>query len=234
MSTRSQDAVIPDQVTSQRIAGELRTAILAGEYAPGVWLRQDDVAARFGASRLPVREALRLLQAEGLAEAFPNRGARVPMLDLAEVDISYRMRERLEPLTLAESIAQIRDEQVLRMEQIQGQIEANDDVARFLVLDRDFHMTSYEACPSAQLLAMTTRLWNSTQHYRRAFMTLVGAQDRAAIVNAEHRLILDAVRRRDPVDGERYLSGHIRRTRVELSRHPELFDVSTSTGAAGS
>ena len=66
------------------------------------------------------------------------------------------------------------------------------------------------------------RLWNSTQHYRRAFMMLAG-NDRMTVVNAEHRLILDAVRRRDPEDAERYLTGHIRRTRVELTSHPELF-----------
>ena len=69
---------------------------------------------------------------------------------------------------------------------------------------------------------MTTRLWNSTQHYRRAFM-LLAAPGRADMVNAEHRLVLDAVRRRDVQDGERYLAGHIRRTRVELTQHPELF-----------
>lgn len=219
----SSSTAVADEVTSHRIAVALREAILAGEYPPGTWLRQDDLAERFGTSRLPVREALRILQSEGLTEAFPNRGSRVPLLDLAEVDVTYRMRERLEPLTLAESIARISDEQVRRLERLQDEIEANDDVARFLVLDRDFHLTSYEACPSAALLAMTVRLWNSTQHYRRAFMTLVGARDRAAVVNAEHRLLLDAIRRRDVEDAERFLTGHIRRTRVELTRHPELF-----------
>lgn len=219
----SSTAAVTDEVTSHRIAGALRDAILAGDYPPGTWLRQDDLAERFGASRLPVREALRILQSEGLTEAFPNRGSRVPLLDLAEVDVTYRMRERLEPLTLAESIARITDEQVHRLEALQDEIEANDDVARFLVLDRDFHLTSYEACPSAQLLGMTVRLWNPTQHYRRAFMTLVGASERAAVVNAEHRLLLDAIRRRDVEDAERFLTGHIRRTRVELTRHPELF-----------
>jgi DNA-binding GntR family transcriptional regulator len=221
--TATARADAPDGVASSRIAAGLRHVILAGEFAPGTWLRQDELAARFGSSRLPVREALRILQSEGLVETLPNRGARVPVLDLAEVDILYRMRERLEPLTLVESMAHLGEDRIRRMETLQEEIEAGDDVARFLVLDRDFHMTSYEACPSEQLLGMTVRLWNATQHYRRAFMTLVGARERAAVVNAEHRLLLDAVRRRDPVDAERFLSGHIRRTRVELTRHTELF-----------
>lgn len=211
-----------ESVSSQRIAATLREEILAGDFPPGTWLRQDDLAARLGVSRLPIREALRILESEGLAESLPNRGSRVPTLDLAEVNTYYQMRERLEPLTLIESLARITDEQVDRMGRIQAQIEAITDVSRFLALDRDFHMTSYEACPHAQLLATTVRLWNSTQHYRRAFMLLAGPQ-RTELVNAEHRLLLDAIERRDPVDAERFLVGHIRRTRVELMRHPELF-----------
>lgn len=211
-------------VTSQRIAAALRDEILAGDIAPGTWLRQDELAARLGASRLPVREALRILESEGLTESLPNRGARVPALDLQEVRVYYRMRERLEPLALVESLPHLTEEHVERMAKLQDEIEANTDVNRFLALDRDFHLTAYAGCPSEHLLATTVRLWNSTQHYRRAFM-LLAAADRTTVVNAEHRLLLDAVRRRDAEDAERFLVGHIRRTRVELTNHPEVFDA---------
>jgi DNA-binding GntR family transcriptional regulator len=221
-ATTPSTAAPPESVTSQRIATALKDAILAGEIPPGEWLRQDEIAVRFGASRLPVREALRILESEGLAVLSPNRGARVPELSLREVNTYYRMRERLEPLTLIESLEHITDTQIDRMEGIQREIELNTDVSRFLVLDREFHMTSYAACPSGMLLATTVRLWNSTQHYRRAFMLLAG-NDRAAVVNAEHRLLLDAISRRDAEDSERFLVGHIRRTRVALTSHPEVF-----------
>lgn len=209
-------------VSSRRIAETLREEILSGQIPPGTWLRQDDLAARLGTSRLPVREALRILETEGLAELLPHRGGRVPVLDLDQVNTLYRMRERLEPLTLILSLEHLTDAQVDEMARLQQQIEETTDTGRFLALDRDFHMASYAACPSEQLLSTTVRLWNATQHYRRAFMTLAGI-DRMAVVNAEHHLILDAVRRRDPEDAERFLAGHIRRTRVELVRHPELF-----------
>ena len=65
---------------SQRIAAHLREAILSGEIVPGQWIRQEEVAARLGASRLPVREALRMLEAEGLTEHEANKGSRVPLL----------------------------------------------------------------------------------------------------------------------------------------------------------
>ena len=211
-----------DGATSVRIAASLREAILSGEIAPGQWIRQEDVAARLGASRLPVREALRMLEAEGLTEHAANRGSRVPLLDAHEVDVVYRMREALEPLALAESLQHLTDAQLAHLEEVQDRIEADGDLAEFLVLDRAFHLGSYAGCPSERLVSTISRLWNATQHYRRAFMLLSGP-DRRWIVNSEHRLLLDAIHRRDPVDGERYLSGHIRRTRTELAQHPEVF-----------
>jgi DNA-binding GntR family transcriptional regulator len=207
---------------SVRIAASLREAILSGEIAPGQWIRQEDVAARLGASRLPVREALRMLEAEGLTEHEANKGSRVPLLDMHEVDVVYRMRERLEPLALTESIPHLDGDRIAHLEDVQSRIEADVRLTEFLVLDREFHLASYTGCPSDRLVSTVSRLWNATQHYRRAFMLLSGA-DRRWVVNSEHRLLLDAIRRRDAVDGERYLSGHIRRTRTELAQHPEVF-----------
>ncbi|TCB98324.1 GntR family transcriptional regulator [Micromonospora zingiberis] len=209
-------------VASQRIAAELREAILAGQIPPGTRLYQEEIAERLGASRLPVREALRILEAEGLTESQANRGARVPLRTMREVEVLYRMRERLEPLALHESLADLPDSTVDRLTEIQEQIEANDDVTGFVTLDREFHLLTYSACPIDTLLATVVTLWNSTQYYRRAFMLYRGQGERW-IINAEHRLLLDAIRRRDRIDTERYLAGHIRRTRQELVRHPELF-----------
>jgi DNA-binding GntR family transcriptional regulator len=207
---------------SERIAAYLRDAILFGDLAPGQWIRQEEVAARLGTSRLPVREALRMLEAEGLTEHEANKGSRVTLLDQHEVDVVYQMRERLEPLALTESLPHLTADQLDHLEYVQERIEADVQLTEFLVLDREFHLTSYAACPSEQLLSTISRLWNTTQHYRRSFMQ-IGGPDRRWVVNSEHRLLLDAVRRRDAVDGERFLSGHIRRTRIELAQHPEVF-----------
>src|SRR3954451_10116830 len=207
---------------SQRIAAHLRESILSGEIAPGQWIRQEEVAARLGASRLPVREALRMLEAEGLTEHEANKGSRVTLLDQHEVDVVYQMRERLEPLALTESLPHLTADQVEHLEYVQERIEADVQLTEFLVLDREFHLTSYAACTSEQLVSTISRLWNTTQHHRRSFMQL-GGSDRRWVVNSEHRLLLNAIRRRDTVDGERYLSGHIRRTRIEIAQHPEVF-----------
>lgn len=209
-------------VASARVADYLRAAILNGEIAPGERIRQEEVAEQFGTSRLPVREALRMLEAEGLTEHEPNKGTRVPRLDRHQVDVIYQMRERLEPLALTESMPLLREQDLARLDEIQTRIEANTDLNSFLALDREFHLLTYSGCTIEALTAMVTRMWNSTQHYRRAFVRL-GGSGRAWVINSEHRLLLDAIERRDPVDAERYLSGHIRRTRIELARHPEVF-----------
>jgi DNA-binding GntR family transcriptional regulator len=222
-------SVLPSHVSealagsaSQRVADYLRDAILDGDIGPGQRVRQAMVAERFGASRLPVREALRMLEAEGLIEHEANKGARVPSLDSREVDIIYQMRERLEPLALSQSIPHLTAGDMRRIADIQDGIETNSDVRGFLQLDREFHLLTYSGCHFDQLMSMVTRLWNSTQHYRRAFVSSSGP-GRMWVINSEHRLLLDAIQRHDTTDAERYLSGHIRRTRVELAKHPEVF-----------
>ncbi len=200
---------------------DLRDAILSGQIGPGERIRQEEIADLLGASRLPVREALRMLEAEGLTELEPRKGARVPRLTFAEVDVLYQMRERLEPLALAQSMPHLGEPELDRLAQVEDAIEAGADVAEFLALDREFHLLTYSGCEFGQLRTAVTRLWNSTQHHRRLFVTITGPS-RRWVIAAEHRLLLDAVTRQDAVDAERYLRGHIRRTRIELSQHPDL------------
>jgi DNA-binding GntR family transcriptional regulator len=212
---------------SERVAAYLREAILAGHIKPGERIRQEDIADRLGASRLPVREALRMLEAEGLTQLETNKGARVPLLEGREVDLLYQMRERLEPLALTESMARLDEAELSRLGQLQSRIEEWPGVAEFLTLDREFHLLSYSRCDMEPLFTTVTRLWNSTQYYRRAYMVLAGA-GRLWIVNSEHNLLLDALRRGDATDACLCLRGHIRRTRVELLRHPEIFQFDGS------
>jgi DNA-binding GntR family transcriptional regulator len=208
--------------TSTRVASYVRDLVLRDELRPGDRIRQEDIAERLGISRAPVREALRMLEAEGLTEHEPNKGARVPKLTMHELDVIYRMRERLEPVALTESLPQLSEDDHVRLEDVQRRIEENTDLDRFLELDREFHLGTYSGCHIDPLNAIVTRLWNSTQHYRRAYVALSG-QERMWVVNSEHRLLLDAVVRRDATDAERFLEGHIRRTRIELARHPTVF-----------
>lgn len=211
-------------VASHRIAARLREDILSGALRPGERIRQEEIAAREGSSRLPVREALRILESQGLVQLKANTGAWVCRLDLVECQAIYKMRERLEPLALSESIPNLDEPTMRDIDALQDQIESNADLDRFLELDRELHLLCYAGNPIAELNQMVERFWNTTQSYRRAFVRITGP-GRMWVVNAEHRLLIDAIRRRDTADGERFLAAHIRRTRVSLAHHPEVFDA---------
>lgn len=223
----SVDDAPPDvkgNVGAQRIADHLRAAILSGELRPGTRLRQEDIADKLGSSRIPVREALRIVEADGLVTLKPYSGATVAELDFDEFDTAYKIRERIDPLALIASLESITDADIERLEEIEDEIESGAMSAdRFVALDREFHLATYKGCRDKQLLATVTRFWNTTQHYRRAYAELIDDAGRD-VIRYEHRLLIDAIRRRDPVDAERFLSGHIRRTRITLAQRPELFE----------
>jgi DNA-binding GntR family transcriptional regulator len=211
-----------ESVASLRIADRLRRAILAGEFAPGERMRQEVIATQFGASRLPVREALRILQSDGLVTLVANSGAWVSQLDERECAESYEIRERLEPLLLRESMPGLTVDDIAKMRSLAEEMERKPEVETFLRLDRKFHLLSYSRAETVLLSSLIERLWNTTQHYRRAFAVLVGAEGRR-VVHYEHFLLVDAIQRGDAEDAQRVLGGHIRRTRLELAQHPEVF-----------
>ena len=206
-----------------RIAAELRQAILNGHYVPGARIRQEDLADRHGASRLPVREALRMLESEGLVTLVANTGAWVSQLSLAECQEMYQIRERIEPLLLRYSIPNLTPGDIDRLELLAEAMERSSDVEQFLRLDREFHLTSYAAAETSLLGDMVEQLWNRTQHYRRAF-TRVFRSEGDLSAHYDHHLMVHAIRRDDLDEAERVLHDHIRRTRLELVRHPEVFE----------
>ncbi len=212
----------PGTVASHRIADSLRREILGGRLAPGTRVRQEDLAERFGASRIPVREAIRMLHADGLITLVANSGAWVARLTLEECVELYSIRERLEPLLLRQSMPQLTPDTIERLDQLASGMATNTDVDYFLEHDRELHLLSYSGAPHGTLWDFIHRLWNTTQHYRRAYATLVGVSG-IGVTHQEHHLLVDCIRRQDPDDAERMLVTHIRRTRLELERHPELF-----------
>lgn len=211
-----------DGNASARVADSLREAITQGDYPPGSRLRQEEIAARFGASRVPVREALKSLENEGLVTLVANTGAWVSRLTLAECEEVYQARERLEPLLLRYSAPGLGAAKLDTLEKLAARMTETDDVAEFLVLDREFHMTSYSAATTLMLGDLVSRLWNTTQPYRRAYTLLINEHSQR-IVHDEHHLLVTALRDGDVESAERTVESHIRRTRRLLAGHPEIF-----------
>ncbi|GFG52081.1 GntR family transcriptional regulator [Mycolicibacterium agri] len=215
---------VRDGVTGARIADELRGEILRGAYPPGTRLRQEELAAQYGASRVPIREALRILAAEGLITTVANAGAWIASLSLEECAELYQVRERIEPLLLRYSMPYLTADDVDRLAQLAEDMRNTSDVERFLELDREFHLGSYRCAETTFLGPTVARLWNNTQHYRRAFTRLLDVESNR-IVHDEHHMLVAAIRESDADEAERVLFGHIRRTRLQLARHPEVFST---------
>ena len=213
----------PDEVKGYEplaafVGRSIREAILDGRLKPGDRIRQEDIARRLGTSRIPVREALRTLETEGLVSLVPHSGARVAVMDYEGFSELYRLREVVEPMAIGESASRLSDAQIAHLQELMSIVEQTaDDPLRWLQADRQFHLESYSAAPLPKVLAMIEGFWNQSQQYRRAYLYTV--QSHMEIVNAEHRLILEALERRDPQDAANLQRLHIRRTRTTLAPH---------------
>ncbi|HET7119883.1 MAG TPA: GntR family transcriptional regulator [Solirubrobacterales bacterium] len=209
---------------AERVARWLREEIYARRLRPGQPIRQEAVAEELGLSRIPVREALKQLETEGLVVLRPHSGARVASLDLAECEDIYKMRERLEPLAIAESVPNISDEQIDEARRLaEGLRELDADPSAWIEGDRRFHLACYAGIEGPRLLQTITGFWNTTQHYRRAQLEMFDAHD-FEVSHAEHMLIVDALATRRPRLGEEVMRAHIEASRLRLAAHPELFD----------
>lgn len=207
---------------ADRVADWIRAEILEGRLAPGERIRQEAVARACNTSRMPVREAIRRLEEEGLVTHISHVGARVATLDIAELDEIYLLREQLEPLALAESVPRLtaRDHERLREYVLEMETCGDpDDPARWITLDRSFHLSTYSGARMPRLLEIVEGLWNRTQQYRRAYTRL---PTRFTIAQMEHRLLLEAIARRDPEEAAALSRIHIRRTRLALDSEPSV------------
>lgn len=211
------------RTVSARVEHQLRHAILDGRLRPGQRVRQEELAKELGTSRIPVREALRKLESEGLVTIVPHVGARVARLDFAEHNELYLLREAVEPMVLEHSVPRLTDDTLSQLRELSEEIASTSDERMWLHVDRRFHLLCYQGADMPRAQRMIETFWNSSQHYRRAYYEML-APERLALVDADHRLLVDAMERRDPADARDRLRLHIRRTRVTLVEHAELFD----------
>jgi DNA-binding GntR family transcriptional regulator len=208
-------------VASQRVADILAERILDGTLVPGTRIKQDELAEELNTSRIPVRDALRMLETRGLVTLRANAGARVASMTMKDIEVSYEIRERIEPLLLADSIPNLTETDIEEMRLIATEIEDTKDVERFLQLYRRFHWTSYRGHRAPQLAQIVERLWDTTQSYRREYVKLALSYG-ARVVAAEHRLLIEAVERYDAETATAVLVMHIRRTRVGLRQYSDI------------
>jgi len=195
----SSSYVITHGNVQDAVVDGIRAMILNGYLKPGDRLRQDELADTFGVSTMPIREALRQLQAEGLVIFRPRRGATVASLSVSEYEEIYRIREELEILACrwaAEDFERIPiDRLKLLLEEIEAAEADFDDVHRRLQLVREFFFTIFEASEKEHLLRILSSLWDLTQQYRRYFSSIREIVPQRL---ANYRSVYQACEARDP------------------------------------
>jgi DNA-binding GntR family transcriptional regulator len=182
--------------TAQQAAAEyLRSAILAGDLAPGARLAQSEIAAALRLSITPVREALRDLAMEGLVDIDRFRGAVVHVPTLSELEEIFLIRQRLIPLSSELGVARITEEELAESAALIAQMTVAADEVAWSILNRQFHRVLDNAARSPRLTEILRRLSDVATLY--IHLTLAEEDDRRAEAEAEHRELHDAYGRRD-------------------------------------
>ena len=187
----------------------LRDGILHGNYAEGEPLRQDALAEELGVSRIPIREALRQLQAEGLVTFNPHRGAIVSSLSLADIEEVFDLRSTLEPDLLRRALPRLTTYQLDLADEILDRYAdalRAPDVSQWGELNWQFHSTLYAPAERPVTLAILQRLHQQSDRYLRMQLALTHGETRA---NDEHRAIAAAARSGDVKRACQLMHDHI-------------------------
>jgi DNA-binding GntR family transcriptional regulator len=211
-------SVIPRKSLSSAVAERLRDKIVRGEIPEGAQLRQDAIAQEFEVSRIPVREALRQLQAEGLITLVPNRGAVVSLLSCEEIEELFEIRAVLEPEVLRVSIPNLTEADFKEAEEILKTYDValsdEGDIGEWGRLNWLFHSTLYAGARRPQFMAVIRNINYNGERYIRLQLYLTRAMERA---REEHRMLLELCRKREVERACELLARHIRTAGKSLS-----------------
>jgi DNA-binding GntR family transcriptional regulator len=191
----------------------LRRAIIAGEFAPGFQLRQEELAERFGTSRIPVREALRQLESEGFVTILPNRGAVVSGLSVDDVVELLEIRIALECHALRLAIPAMGEVDLDEANKILRSYDAEPDPEKWGAFNWTFHETLYAPCNRPRLLAMIEANYGHVSRFTRAFVSRATGKERP---QREHYELLELCRSGEVEKAVRLLREHIVQTQKTL------------------
>jgi DNA-binding GntR family transcriptional regulator len=196
----------------------LREQILSGHIKSGVRLLLRELAQEHQTSELPVREALRMLERDGLVEILPHRGARVAVITLAEVEEAFFIRSHLEALATETAVEHVTPAHLEKLDRcigaLQSALEEGDGIT-FGELNKQFHQMIYGICPYRRLEGLINGLWDGQTKFQTVF-TINPA--RMPESQAEHRAIVERIRARDKEGAARLMLEHKLRAGETLIR----------------
>lgn len=211
-----QDKTLKRQNLASMLVDDLRNRILSGELGGNTLLRQEQLAQEYGVSRMPVREALKQLDSEGLVVVENNRGAIVSELSKHEIEEIFDLRLMLELDLLSRSIPNITEAAIEKAQGILNELDRayeTQNIAHWGMLNAQFHMSLYEPANRPVSLSLASRLGIQADRYLR--LQIVNTTD---IMNGavEHQMLLDLCKQQKADEALALLSTHIRRTKEQL------------------
>jgi DNA-binding GntR family transcriptional regulator len=206
------------------IAERLRAAILANEFKPGDWLRQEQLAQQFGVSQTPVREALQDLVGEGIVERVPYRGIRVIEFTLTDLRDLYACRAFMEGIAARYAAQHITPKEIAELKRLVDEMAnafARKKWNEYRELNRQFHQGIYATSRHLFLTRTLNQLW--TAYPTMLLSNFPGPIRRRRTLNTrEHLAIINALETRDATRAERLIRAHIEESvrRIQVMLHP--------------
>ena len=207
-----------NRTLSGLIVDQLRQSIFAGEHSAGAQLRQDALAEAYGVSRIPVREALFQLEAEGLVRIVPHKGAIVSELSLGEINDVFDLRGIIEPRLLAGSVPLLETGDFEHLNEIHARFSesiARRDVSAWGELNAEFHLALYVRSPHPRSRSIVTGLLQTSDRYTRVQLSNSTAMETA---EKEHAELIALCRAKKADEACRFLFHHIESVRKDLLR----------------
>jgi DNA-binding GntR family transcriptional regulator len=195
------------QATHELVASVLREAITTGQLKGNQPLPQDEIAAQLRVSHIPVREALRQLESEGLVTYQPNRGATVTDLSLGEIREIYDIRAILETAAVREAAPRLSREELAQADGLLDRAESTSDGAAWGSMDVDFHELVYHLQARPRLKEIITGLLRRVDRYWLSHGLMLKYRER---FDREHRALLAALEARDAEAAGWVLEAHLR------------------------
>jgi DNA-binding GntR family transcriptional regulator len=190
------------------ITEQLRRAVLEGVYPPGHRMKQEELADRFGVSRIPLRDALRTLEGEGLLRSEPGRGTYVTVLDLDEIDDIYDLRRLVEPSFAEHVVDRVSRRDVARFEQMAETMDRVDltGAAGWSRTNLAFHLDMYRLSRLTVRYEVISQMYHRLEPYSRFYVHGTSAYER---VQREHRAMVQALIDGDAAELARQIVLHI-------------------------
>lgn len=205
-----------DRATLQfKVTTKLRELILKGEFKMGDRLMQEEWAQKLGVSRMPLREALRQLEVEGLVRIEPRRGAVVTPVSTEDIEEIYQLRAILEGEAVAKSLPFLDEEDIEELEILYDKmvgLKTNEtDMETYMKLNFQFHQILINGCPWRRIKGFIDTLWKGIPPYTPSL--LANHLDES---HNEHRLMVKYVKEKDEIKLKEVTERHIIRTKENL------------------